>query len=259
MKGDAELIARVLDGRATPEERARVLAEADQSPELLELLADSAAAMGGEADVVSLSSRRTTRRLTLGIGAALAAAGLFFLWPRGGESGVPPFPASVTVTNVGPAREGASVASLRGSSDGDRLLQSVIIGARLTDYRLLGADTARGTAALEIVTALRAIPGGAIAATNFESAQPLTMGAIAAIERVVDVPAFRSAQWLELARVAALAGDRDILERQDLRDALAKMEGSRRSQLSEQVAAGELRRIAELASEALVALARSGR
>ena len=273
MNADAELIAKVLEGRATAEERARVLAEADRSPELLALLADSAAALGVDSDVIPLRPRRMSRSAMLGIGAAMvAAAGLFFMWPRGGGGGrsteIPalPIPISINASDLGPARAGVPANALRGSSDGDRRQQSVIVGARITDYQVLGADTARETAALEIANALRSIPGGTVAASQFGPDGSMKGGAIAAVESVVDVPTFRAAQWMELVRLSASANDWRTLDRPDLRAGIAAISANeslpptaRRlaKLMTEQLASGRDRVVVSMmAGEALLALSR---
>jgi hypothetical protein len=208
---DPELIARVLDGRATQAERARVLAAADKSPELLELLADSAAALNEgvdeKAQVIELQPRRFSSRKWIGIAAVLlAAATIPTWWPS--SSAIPPIPLGdgSSAAALDAARAGAVISTQRGTAE-DRIAQSVVIGARLVDYMTLGADTARGTAAVEIASALRAISGGTVAASRFDVPVAVTPETIDAIEEVVEVPFFRAAAWAETARLSALARD----------------------------------------------------
>jgi hypothetical protein len=211
---DAELIAKVLDGRATAEERARVLAEADKSPELLALLSDSAAAMAadGQAQVIPIRRPRIKMSVVVGIAAVLLAAVTlprFLDHPYYG----PPiaFDMPTTATAVAAARVGPSMSAVRGAADDDRIVQSAIAGARLVDYITLGDDTARVTAAAAIASALRAIPGGSIVASRFDVAPTVTRETIDDMEKVVDVHAFRAAGAAELLRVAAVGGDERVL------------------------------------------------
>jgi hypothetical protein len=192
--------------------------------------------------------------LGIGIGLLAAAVTVFMVRPPGE---VPPFPTSVGISNIADARAGATVPGSRGAADDNRALQSVIIGARLTDYQVLGLDTARETAAAEIAHALRSIPGGGVAAANFEPAGGLTTDIVSAVESVVDVRIFRSAQWLELTRLAAAAGDWRTLERPDLNGSLAKVGKPHADRIIEQIAArGDTKGIADLATEALSELSR---
>jgi hypothetical protein len=257
----------VLDGRASAEERARLLAEADGEPELLALIADSAAGMES-VGMGNGESGMGRRRAAVGFAGALlaAAAGLFFLWPRSGEIVAVPFPVSIAVTDLGPARMGASLASMRGDANDDRLTQSAAIGSRLVDYQALRADTARETAAVEIANTLRAIPGGSVAAVEFERGRTVNADAVAAVEAVVDVRAFRAAEWLELIRLAAISADWKTLTRRDVWAALGTMSrdvklSPRTRQLSAQLL-GQLKAhqdhtvIAEWANQALAELSR---
>jgi len=105
-----DLIAKLLDGRATARERAEVLAAADQSRELLTLLADSAAA-ANEVRVKSLSDVRTKRDSTF-IPLALAASAMlavsFGLYRRE-RADLPPIPTAIVATP--PTLGATSVAS----------------------------------------------------------------------------------------------------------------------------------------------------
>jgi hypothetical protein len=211
---DAALIAKVLDGRATPEERARVLAEADQSPEVLALLSDSAAAMpsGDQPQVIPIRRPRVTRGLMAGIAAVLIAA---VTLPRflGHPNLGPPiaFDMPTTSNAVALARGGAPVAAVRGGPDADRQRLSTFVGARLVDYITLGTDSARVTAAAEIADALKTIPGGAFVAARFDNVEPATREMIDDLERVVDVHAFRAGGAAELLRLSAQGGDEGVL------------------------------------------------
>jgi hypothetical protein len=226
---DPEAIARVLDGSATPEERARVLAQADESPELLELLADSAAVMNESVTapgVVPIDSRRT-KRLPAWLWSAMAAAlviaiAIPVVWPHHEELGPFPILAIADEQAVNAARAGAAIPSLRGAAS-ERVPQSVIAGAKVVDYMTLEADTAQATLAIEIAAALRAIPGGTAAAGQVQRASRLTPEIMRSIEQVVDVRAFRAAGWAELARLAAIADDTEALGRDDLRAAMKSM------------------------------------
>lgn len=264
---DAEAIARLLDGRATAEERARLLAEADRSPELLALLADASAALSAteSAAVVDIRARRFPRSAWMAIAAVLVAAVTIpMAWPRGGD--LPPV--VVTATNsaaaLAAARSGAIVSTMRGSLAEDRTLNSIIAGARVTDYLALGADTARGTAGAEIAAALRAIPGGSIAAVRFAASEPATADAIAATEQVVDVTLFRAAAWTEVARLASVGSDSATLQRTDLRAAMSQLSSENRltaagRDLASRIAAAlaaptEWAGIADLAAQLLLEL-----
>lgn len=226
---DPEAIARVLDGTATPEERARVLAQADESPELLELLADAASVMNESVTapgVVPIDSRRT-RRLPAWLWGAMAAALVIgitipVVWPHHEELGAFPMLAIADDQAVNAARTGAAIPSLRGGPS-ERDPQSVIAGAKVIDYMTLESDTAKATVAIEIAAALRAIPGGTAAAGQVERAPRLTPEIVKAIEQVVDVRTFRAAGWAELARLAAIADDTEALGRDDLRAAMKSM------------------------------------
>jgi hypothetical protein len=220
---DPELIARVLDGRASQAERTRVLAAADKSPELLELLADSAAALNDgvddKAQVIALRPRRVSSRTWMGIAAVLVAAATIPMW-WSSSSTIPALPLR-EVGNpaaLGAARAGPLISTQRGLAD-DRIAKSVIVGTRLVDYMMLGADTARGTAAVEIASALRGITGGAVAASRFDLPGPVTGETMEAIEQVVDVPVFRAAAWAEAARLAALGNDDATIREGGLRRA----------------------------------------
>ena len=219
---DAELIAKVLDGRATAEERARVLAEADKSPELLALLSDSAAAMPQEeAKVIPIHRRPVSLRfIAAGIAAVLVAGVVlprFIDHPNEGPVvvlfDVPATPSAIAAASV------SSAAAVRGGADDDRARLSATIGARLTDYITLGTDSARVRAAAEIAAALRTIPGASIAATRFDDAPPASREMIDAVEQVVDVHAFRTASAAELIRLAAQGGDSAVLRGDNVRTA----------------------------------------
>lgn len=220
---DPELIARVLDGRATQAERARVLAAADKSPELLGLLADSAAALNEGADdkapVIPLRPRRLSRRALMGIAAVLLAAVTIPMWWSSSPT-IPAIPLrdGGSAAALGAARTGALTSTQRGAGE-DGVAKSVIVGARLVDYMMLGADTARGTAAVEIASALRGMTSGAVAASRFDSPGPITRETVEAIEQVVDIPAFRAAAWAETARLAALGNDDATMREAGLRRA----------------------------------------
>jgi hypothetical protein len=264
---DAEAIARVLDGRATPAERARLLAQADQSPELLALLADSSAAMSAPSstEVVDIRARRFPRAAWMAIAAVLVAAvSIPIVWSRGGD--LPPVFLSATdnPAALAAARSGAIVSTVRGGLAEDRALNSVIAGARVADYMALGADTARGTAGAEIGAALRAIPGGGVAAVRFDANEIATPDVISAAEQVVDITLFRAAAWTEMARLAAIGGDSAALERTDLRAAMAQLSSESRltpagRDLAGRIAAAlaapaEWRGIADLAAKLLLEL-----
>lgn len=274
---DAEAIARVLDGRATAEERARLLAAADESPELLALLADASAAMNAEtpaSGVVPIESRRRARigrPMWMGIAALLVAAVTIpAVWP--GSHAIPPLPVDAIGGDAAlvAARIGGTVTTTRGGPDGDRGTQSVVIGVRLTDYLTLAqrGDTAAGTAAFEIATALRSFPGGSAAATRFENA-PATVGAdaIASVEQAVDLPRFRAAAWAERARLAAAASDTAALSAIELHHAVDDIAGNRSLPANARAIARELRSalanapvdastVASIAQRLLVALPR---
>ena len=222
---DPELIARLLDGRATKAERARVLAAADKSPELLELLADSAAALNEGADekaqVTELEPRRFSSGKWFGIAAALLVAATIPMWWSSSTIPAIPLRNGVSAAALDAARGGAVISTQRGSAE-DRIAQSVVVGARLVDYMALGADTARGTAAVEIAAALRAITGGTVAASRFDVPAPVTPETIDAIEEVVELQSFRAAAWAETARLAALARDDAMMRDAGLRRAFER-------------------------------------
>ena len=260
---DPELIARVLEGRATKAERDRVLAAADQEPELLALLADSAAALGEEAVVLPMQSRRFPRGVWMGIAAALLVAVTIPMWMRdGGEIPALSLQGGPLAGALPAARAGAAISTVRGASPDDRVRLSVILGARVADYIALGSDTARGTAAAEIASALRAIPGGSVAAATFDASGEITMASITSVEQVVDVPVFRAAGWAESARLAALSRQewaaRDLAASAFEAIAAAKEFGEETRvtarQLAEAVRAGDHARTAELASSVLGAM-----
>jgi hypothetical protein len=234
---DAELIARVLDGRASPEERARVLVEADESPELLTLLADSAAAMEAkEAQVIPIRRRSTVVGVIVGIAAVLVAA---LTLPRvfGDRSDAPPIELSLAggghATQA--ARAGPWIETLRGGADDDRSSVSARIGARLVDYMTLGVDSVRGSVAKEIANALRSIPGGGIIAGRFDGQSVVTRQTIDDLEKVVDIDAFRAAGAGERLRLAALGDNEVLLYGPDLRESFASL--SRDSKLPDEARA----------------------
>lgn len=225
---DAEAIARVLDGRATAEERARLLARADESPELLALLADTAAIMNAEnagvVDIASRRPRRIARPLWIGIAAAaIVAVVIPSVLRTSGEvatlelGGIRSTPAAVAE-----ARSGASLTGMRGADD-NIVRQSVVLGARIVDYATLSAarDTGATTAALEIASALRSLPNGSVAAASFAApGSSLTPEMVRNVEGFVDVPYFRAAGWAEWARLAAMSGDSSVLHSSGLQESL---------------------------------------
>jgi hypothetical protein len=225
---EPELIARVLEGRATPEERQRVLAAADQSPELLALLADSAAALNeGErsaATVLPMRARFARPALWVGIAAVLVAAvTLPRVWSRSaiipalGIEGIGSS-AAIPAARLGPALD-----VRRGAGDENRIAISARVGARIVDYASLGADTARATVAAEIAASLREIPAGGIVASGFDNAPPLTPEMIASVEGLLDARTFRAAGWAETVRLAAMARDDRALGDSDVAQAFDRL------------------------------------
>ncbi|HET9425593.1 MAG TPA: hypothetical protein VFO55_09490 [Gemmatimonadaceae bacterium] len=239
MKVDPESIARVLDGRATAGERARVLAQADDSPELLALLADSAAAMNeaesATAGVVAIDSRRGRRvprsawmaiAAVLVIGVAIPA-----VWSGRDNLGVPPANIEGSPGLLAAARSGAQLSGTRGAASAARAEQSVRLGARVTDYSVLAnsRDTAALSVAIEIAAVLRSIPGGGAAASEFDRLssgarpEPLGVRTLAAVEQVTDARLFRMAGWLELIRVAVADRSTGLLALPEMQSALERM------------------------------------
>jgi hypothetical protein len=234
---DAEAIARVLDGRATAEERARLLAAADESPELLALLADSSAVLseqtsGAGVTPIDLHRRRRFSRPTwVGIAALIVAAVTIpAVWRGRGD--IPALPGNAIGGDAAlvAARIGGTVSTARGGAEGDRALQSVVVGVRLVDYLTLAqrGDTAAATAAFEIAAALRSFAGGSAAATQFDNpGTTLSADAIQGVEQAVDLSRFRAAAWSERARLAAAASDTAALSAAEMRGAIRSIAANR--------------------------------
>ena len=167
-----ELIAKVLEGRATPEERAHVLARADESPELLAILADAAAAMEDAAPAKTLVFTGRGRGVRQAALVAIAAAIVFaiavpVIQSRSGPPAFGGLSDGMPAASAG-ARAGAVFSTTRGESNGALRALSVRAGARTMDYVILSAnrDTAATTAAIEIVALLRGVAGGSVAAAG---------------------------------------------------------------------------------------------
>jgi hypothetical protein len=244
---DPELIARVLDGRATAAERAQLLRQADESPEALAVLADAAAVMVESttgAGVVDIRAHRRTRVPTWVWMSAAAAVIVAIAVPsiRAGRPDLPGLP----VLSIGgsraiaAARVGAPIATTRGASD-DITARSTAIGMLLVDYVTLGADTAKATVGLELATALRAIDGGSTVASRIGPTMPVDKGLLEAIEQFVDVRVFRAAGWTELVRLASAQADSSIRLRLDVRDAVEAMATDRHFPPAVRASAGALR------------------
>lgn len=254
---DPELIAKVLEGRATPEERAYVLARADESPELLAILADAAAAMEDTAPAKTLvftGRGRGVRQAAL-IAIAAVVAFVIAVPVMQSRSGPPAFGGlaeGMLAAGAG-ARDGAVFSRTRGESDEAFKALSVRAGARTMDYMILsaGRDTAATTAAIEIIALLRGVAGGSAAAAQFEAvpASPNRVTALAAaissMEQVLDARAFRQAAWIELARLAAMQRDSAVLSGRELRQGIRAT--AKDGSISEAVR-DDARRLAELAS-----------
>jgi hypothetical protein len=239
---DPNLISRVLEGRATSEERARVLAAADESPELLGILADAAAAMNAaepaQADVIPLAARRRMIRAAMwsAIAAAVVFAGAIPMLRRS-NGGVSPLPLSAIeagTSAVAAARSGATLPGVRGEG-GTPSATAVMLGARVLDYTVLAQarDTAATTAAIEVVNALRSIAGGSAAAAQFDaltangSARAPTPEVMRAIEQLFDRDRFRAAAWTELGRLYSGSGAGSTTRAADISAAFERIAATR--------------------------------
>jgi hypothetical protein len=231
---DAEQIARLLDGRATPAERQRLLERADASPALLSLLADASAILEDKgipspstsiADIGAARRRRLAIRAVASIAAVLVAAVAIPLALRQ-RTVVPSFSADEglgAAQLVGPAYEGAPRATTRGTLAASRRELSPELGSRVTDYLVLSqaSGAAAREVAFEIAASLRSVPGGGPAAAQFEALARSSnvadrFGAVTAAEQLLDTQRFRAGMWVELIRLAAAAQSEELLRRPDI-------------------------------------------
>ena len=209
---DAELIARLLEGRASPDERRAILERADADPEVLALLADAAAL--SESGAAAPAWRRALPSRANATMYAIAAVLVFALalpTVMRIRATVPPFDAAGldAASVVVAAASGAPAPVMRGEGARTRLQLSAELGARATDFELLAsaADTAAPGVARELAAGARMIPGGAAAAALLESAATGSAAArsdaLRTLESLMDRPRFRAGRWAEATRLAA--------------------------------------------------------
>jgi hypothetical protein len=234
---DAELIAKLLEGRATPQEREAILQRADADPDLLAALADSAALH--ESDAASPAWRRalpSRANAPLWLMAAMLMFAVGFPIAMRGRGPIPPLSGEMLDARamVDGAVSGAPRQTLRGEATSARIQRSAELGARVTDWETLvrtGHPEATSLA-LELAAAARAIPGGSVAASRFDGLGPTAdllarRTAVAALASIMDGARFRAGEWAEAARLAGAAQSETFLRSTGLRDAIARIAASR--------------------------------
>jgi hypothetical protein len=221
---DAARLAALIDGRLPPDEREKVLAAIDASPELREVYADALAATADPAAESSgvTSGRRTLPSFTPLQWLEIAAAAAVVI-------AVAPFVARQVLRPGLPAAE-VIVASLPvlddtlaylfdqpvfGATRGNAetltpTARGIRVGSAITSFemRRRRADSAASTAALAVATLLEGFPGGTLAANAYRELATTASGASpeSASELASQVAGdriLRLGAWLEGARFAA--------------------------------------------------------
>jgi hypothetical protein len=230
--------------KAFSAQRAEVLAQIDASPEAFEAYADAIAILrdtegeqphqpprpSDDIAQVALARRFGKRRaIGAGVGLALAAAIVFALVTptlrsRSEPDGLPaPGLLLQSLSQLEDSRsiigQSAPWTEVRGGGDGlTARARAIRIGVRAFDLEALveRGDSASRLIALEIAALIDGFPGGAPAAAAFRSVasgQPTRSGvdaALLAADGIVSGDDMRVGAWIEAARVAAAARDREF-------------------------------------------------
>lgn len=239
---DPERIAALIDGRLPPDERERVLAQIDASPELREAWADALSALGVNTPMpvraVSRKQLLPALRAPQWIGLAAAAVFVVVVTPvvirQVSARNLPDI--GNTVAHLGVRDDSISAflppvwSTTRGSVTDGRAARAraVRLGAELVTLELRvqqawpWSDQALGIAAL-----LETWPGGGIAATAFRDmaggsgtpAMVVRQDAAHLAEQVAGTQAVRLGAWLQSARIAAATKDSTFFDATSLRAA----------------------------------------
>ena len=236
---DAARIAALIDGRLPPDERQKVLAAIDASPDLREVYADALAATADNAQSSATSRRRTVPSFTplQWVGIAAAAAVVIAVTPllrrQLGSSGLPAtgvMIASLPVVDDSLAYlfDQSVFSATRGNAENlTATARGIRVGAAIASYELQRrrADTTASAAALRVATLLEGFPGGALAANAYRGLAAPTSGAGTSAEsaaalasQVVGDRILRLGAWLEGARFAASTRNTAFFDQDVVRD-----------------------------------------
>ncbi|HEX6941824.1 MAG TPA: hypothetical protein VF128_02785 [Gemmatimonadaceae bacterium] len=222
---DAARLAALIDGRLPPDEREKILAAIDASPELREVYADALAAT---ADTVGASAV-TPRRRTLPsftplqwLGIAAAAAVVIAVTPlllR--QLASPALPTTGVMIASLPVVDDSLrymfdqpvFGATRGNAESlSPTARGIRVGSAVTSYELLRRrnDSTSSAAALRIASLLEGFPGGALAANAYRALATTPSGAGTSPESAAALASqaagdrnLRLGVWLEGARFAA--------------------------------------------------------
>ncbi len=236
---DPERLSALIEGRLSPDERRRLLAEIEASPDARALFADVLAALPPESAAVSLGDRRWSAAPRTGTWIGLAAAAVLVIavsatLMRRGRGELPEpgvLVASLALADSGAARIlGEPVWRVaRGATDPARVAsaRAVCLGATLATFEAQRerADTNSAITALDAAAQLESFPGGGIAASAWRALGDLNaiptdravLSAISLAEQVVGQRPLRLGAMLQAARIAAATGDSAFLSRSTVR------------------------------------------
>lgn len=227
---DAQKIAALIEGRLPPDERERVLAAIDESPELREAYADALAALGAmtPAPTRRIERSRYVPRLTplQWLEVAAAAAVVIAITPalvrRLASPTVPD--ATRLIASVSLSDSVASDllsqpiwGATRGDGEGNLApdARAIRLGAAIASYELRQrrSDSAAAGSAMEVAALLETYPGGSVAANAYRAlatkapSEADVDSAAALAEQLAGEQAVRLGAWLQAARFAAAARD----------------------------------------------------
>lgn len=247
---DPERLAALLDGRLDAGQRAELLAQLDQSPEMLQAYADAAAvqqelATEAAAGPATSASTRAARRWYRYPGSWMALAAAIVLavaTPLAWRAGHPGLPAPaelasrVDVATTRLAADEPPWPQLRGAGEpSDPTARAVRIGARLVDLAVLtrASDSAASRVALQLSSMLSGVPAGGPATVAFRSlsdARSVSNDTVrlreaeTAAEGVAGRAEVRAGAWLEAARLAAAGRDSAFFDESRTMAALRALE-----------------------------------
>lgn len=240
---DPERLAALLDGRLDADERAALLAQLEESPEMLQVWADALAVqdeLASEDETLNTPvTRRATRRwndfpaswMVLAAAVLLAiVAPLAWRARRPALQSPMELASRVDIASGPAASAGPPWSQTRGATQpAQRSGRAIRIGARLVDLEVLARanDSNAARVALELSAMMSELPAGGPVAVAFRSLAQRSVSsdpaalrdAISAAEAVAGRNDVRAGAWLEAARLAAVRHDSAFFESSQARAA----------------------------------------